>query len=121
MVNNLGVFDRLRNRVRRVKPQLWKEKSWILCLDHSSYSPALARIVFLFLKIKNITLGQHLGNVNAIKQETTRMTKGISTSSAVSPDEKVAEISVHICKGSALKMTSTQVIFINQFCFSHIR
>jgi hypothetical protein len=93
------VLKRLCERVRHVRPELWAEKNWILhhdnaplCLaltvcelfakndtittDHPSYSPNLAPATFfLFPKVKTIMRGEHFGDVENIKCETTRLLK----------------------------------------------
>jgi hypothetical protein len=79
------VLKRLRKCVRRVRPELWTEKNWILhhdnapshfaltvheffakndtiIMDHPSYSPDLAPCDFLlFTKVKTIMRGEHFG------------------------------------------------------------
>ena len=88
----LGILHRLYNRVRRARPQVWKEKSWILhynnvlshtliavqefltrfnitILNYPPYSRDLALYdFFLFPKIKNI-MRQHFGDVDTKRND----------------------------------------------------
>jgi hypothetical protein len=94
------VLKRLHERVRCVRPKLWAEKNWILhhdnapphlalivrkffakndmiTMDHPSYSPDLAPCdFFLFPKVKMMQ-GEHFGEVENIKRETTRLLKNL--------------------------------------------
>jgi hypothetical protein len=87
------VLKRLRERVRRVRSQLWAEKNWT-CITimhprtrqllwvsyHPSHLPSLAPCDFsLFPKVKTIMLGEHFGNVQNIKRETTRLPKNLTS------------------------------------------
>lgn len=51
----------------------------IATLDHSPYSPDLASDIFLFLKCKMVTRGQHWDDVETIKCERTRQLKSITS------------------------------------------
>jgi hypothetical protein len=97
------VLKRLRERVRRVQPQLWAEKNWILhhhnasshsviivgefftnidmiTTDHPSYLPDLAPCnLFLLPKVKTIMPGEHFGNEQNMKRETTRLPKNLTS------------------------------------------
>lgn len=91
----LGVLATLRERVRRKRPELWKNKSWILhqdnapahtalvvktflakhgipVLDHPPYSPDLAPCdFFMFPKVKEVLKGTRFETVEAVKQKAT--------------------------------------------------
>ena len=93
---------RLRERVRRARPELWTENAWILhqdnapshtalvtreilaknkitTLDHPPYSPDLAHCDFsLFPKVKNVMRGEHFVDVDTIKRETTKPLKELT-------------------------------------------
>jgi len=97
----MEVLKRLRDRVRRVRPEFWEGRRWILhhdnapahsalivceflaqnfitALEHPPYSPDLAPCdFFLFPKCKLVLRGWHLGDVMKIKSETTLMLKGL--------------------------------------------
>lgn len=97
------VLTRLRARVARVRPDLAQGGRWILhhdnapahtslvvreflarssitVTDHPPYSPDLAPCdFFLFPKCKMVLRGRHLGDVEAIKAETTRQLNSITT------------------------------------------
>ena len=90
------VLKRLNDRVRRCRPALWKNKSWMLhhdnapahtalstrqllankqvtVLDHPPYSPDLAPCDFwLFPKLKSVVKGLHFASVDEIKDRVTR-------------------------------------------------
>jgi histone-lysine N-methyltransferase SETMAR len=85
------VLKRLRECVRRARPELWGENAWILhqdnapshttlvtreflaknkitTMDHSPYLPDLAPCDFcLFPKVKNIMRGEHFVDVDTMK------------------------------------------------------
>ena len=91
----LEVLTTLRERVRRKRPELWKEKSWILhqdnapahnalavksflakhgipVLEHPPYSPDLAPCdFFLFPKVKSALKGTRFETVEAVKEKAT--------------------------------------------------
>lgn len=91
----LGVMKRLRERVRRKRPDLWQNQSWVLhhdnapshtalivrqflaktsttVLEHPPYSPDLAPCdFFLFPKIKEKLKGHHFQTLEYIKEATT--------------------------------------------------
>jgi hypothetical protein len=93
------VLKRLRDRVRRVQPELWEGRRWILhqdnapahsalivrpflarnsitVLEHPPSSPALAPCYFfLFPKSKLVLRGPNLGDVT-IKSEMASLLKG---------------------------------------------
>lgn len=97
------VLKRLRDRVRRVRPNLLGEDGWILhhdnapahssllvreflarnsitTLDHPPYSPDIAPCdFFLFPKCKMVMRGQHWDDVETIKRETTRQLKSLTS------------------------------------------
>lgn len=92
---------RLRERIRKKRPELWRENAWILhhdnapahrsfivsdflarnrttVLEHPPYSPDLAPCdFFLFDKIKDSMRGTHLGSQEEIKSESARLLKAI--------------------------------------------
>jgi len=94
------VLKRLRDRVHRVRPELWEGRRWILhhddapahsalivreflvrnsitMLEHPPYSPDLAPCdFFLFPKCKLVLWGRHLRDETTIKSETTLLLKG---------------------------------------------
>lgn len=91
----LEVLATLRERVRRKRPELWKNKSWILhqdnapvhtalvvksflakhgipVLEHPPYSPDLAPCdFFMFPKVKEVLKGTRFETVEAVKQKAT--------------------------------------------------
>jgi len=95
------VLKRLRDRVRRVRPELWERRRWILhhdnapaysalivreflarnsitVLEHPPYSPDLAPCDFFFFpKCKLVLRGRNLGDVTTIKSEMTSLLKGL--------------------------------------------
>jgi hypothetical protein len=98
----MEVLKRLHEHVRRVRPELWAEKNWILHHDnvsshsalfvsfflpknnmittnHPSYTPDWAPCdCFLFPKVKTIMRGEHFGDAENIKRETTRLLKNLT-------------------------------------------
>ena len=97
----MEVLKRLRDRVPRVRLELWEGRRWILqhdnapmhsalivceflacnsitMLEHHPYSPDLAPCdFFLFPKCKLVLQGQHLGDVMTIKSKTTSLLKSL--------------------------------------------
>ena len=97
----MEVLKRLREKVRRKRPELYANNSWILhhdnapahtvlsvreflatkqitVLEHPAYSPDLAPSdFFLFLKIKEILKGRHLDKIDDIRSNTTAALKAI--------------------------------------------
>jgi hypothetical protein len=95
----LQVLTTLRERVRRKRPELWENDSWILhrdnalahsalsvkqflaknrtqMLQHPPYSPNLAPCDFcLFPKLKNALKGTHFESVEAVKTKATEVLK----------------------------------------------
>ena len=95
------MLKRLRLRVRRTRPDLWVNASWILhqdnapahrsflvrdflarhritILEHPAYSPDLAPCDFwLFDKVKDAMRGRHLGSVEEMKAAVTCILKAI--------------------------------------------
>jgi len=95
----LQVLTTLRERVRRKRPELWENDSWILhqdnapahsalsvkrflaknrtpVLQHPPYSPDLAPCDFwLFPKLKSALKGTHFESVEAVKTKTTEVLK----------------------------------------------
>lgn len=98
----LQVLATLRERVRRRRPQLWEDKSWILhqdnapahnalsvkrfladkniaVLEHAPYSPDLAPCDFyLFPKIKSALKGTRFASMEEVKQKTTELLKSLT-------------------------------------------
>jgi len=96
------VLKRLRDRVRRARPEMFKEKSWILhhdnapahasllvrqfltrnaitVADHPPYSPDLAPCdFFLFPKVKKVLRGTHLDTVAECQASFTRELKALT-------------------------------------------
>ena len=97
----LEVLKRLREKVRRKRPELFANNSWILhhdntpahmalsvreflatkqitLLEHPAYSPDLALSdFFLFLKIKEILKGRHFDDIDDIRINTTSGLKAV--------------------------------------------
>ena len=97
----LKVLERLREKVRRKRPNLFANNSWILyhnnapahtalsvrellatkqitVLEHPAYSPDLAlNDFFLFPKIKEILKGRHFDDTDDIRSNTTAALKAI--------------------------------------------
>jgi len=97
----LEVSKRLREKVRRKRPEIFANNSWILhhdnalahtalsvreflaikqitVLEHPAYSPDLAPSdFFLFLTIKEILKGRHFNDIDDIKINTTAALKAI--------------------------------------------
>ena len=100
-VYNLEVLERLREKVRRKRPEHFASNSWILHhdnapahtalsvreflatkqitgLEHPAYSPDLAPSdFFLFPKIKEILKGRHFNDIDDIRSNTTAALKAI--------------------------------------------
>ena len=100
-VYDLEVLERLREKVRWKRPEIFANNSWILhhdnapahtvlsvieflatkqiiMLEHSAYSPDLARSeFFLFPKMKNILKGRHFDDIDDIRINTTAGLKAI--------------------------------------------
>ena len=100
-VNNLEVLERLREKVRRKRPEIFASNSWIVhhdnapahtalsvreflatkqitLLEHPAYSPDLAASdFFLFLKIKQKLKGKHFDDIDDIGINTTEALKAI--------------------------------------------
>ena len=98
----LQVVTTLRERVRRKRPEMWKNKSWILhqdnapahsalvvksflakhntpVLQHPPYSPDLAPCdFFMFPKVKEVLKGSRFETVEAVKEKATEIKKMIS-------------------------------------------
>lgn len=98
----LEVLAKLRERVRKKRPDLWKNKSWVLhqdnapahnalsvkqfladkqipVLDHPPYSPDLAPCdYFLFPKVKSVLKGTHFESMEAVKQKTAELLRALS-------------------------------------------
>ncbi|VVC43896.1 Transposase, type 1 [Cinara cedri] len=101
----LSVLATLRERVRKKRPELWKNNSWILhqdnapahnalsvkqylagkrttVLEHAPYSPDLAPCdFFLFPKIKSIKSalkGTRFESMEAVKQKTAELLKALT-------------------------------------------
>jgi hypothetical protein len=99
----VDILKRLHEHVRRVWPELWAEKNWILhhnnaplnsalivceffaknnmiTTDHPSYLPDLVHCdFFLFRKMKTIMRGEHFEDVENIKREMTRLLKNLTS------------------------------------------
>jgi hypothetical protein len=97
------VSKRLRERMRRVRPELWAEKNWILhhdnapshsaltvreffakndmiTTDHPSNSPDLAPCdFFMFPKVRTIMRGEHFEDIENIRSETKRLLKNLTS------------------------------------------
>ena len=97
----LEVLKRLREKVRRKRPELFANNSWILhhdnapahttlsvreflatkqitMLEHPAYSPDLATSdILLFPKIKKILKGKHFDDIDDIRSNTTAALKAI--------------------------------------------
>jgi len=97
----LEVLEGLREKVRRKRPEIFANNSWILhqdnapahtamslreflttkqitVLEHPAYSPDLApNDVFLFPKIKKILKGRHFDDIDYIGSNTTAALKAI--------------------------------------------
>jgi len=97
----LEVLERLREKVRRKRPELFANNSWILhhnnapahialsvskflatkqitVLEHPAYSLDLdPNYIFLFLKIKEILKGRHFDDIDDIMSNTTAALKAI--------------------------------------------
>lgn len=97
------VLIKLRERVRKKRPDLWKNGSWILhqdnapahnalsvkqfladkripVLDHPPYSPDLAPCDFyLFPKVKSSLKGTHFQSVEQVKAKTADLLKRLTT------------------------------------------
>lgn len=98
----ISVLRKLRERVRRKRQVLWKNKSWILhqdnapahtalsvktflakynipILDHPPYSPDLAPCdFFLFPKVKAVLKGTRFESVEAVKEKATEVMNSVS-------------------------------------------
>ena len=96
------VLTNLLQRVRRTRPEMWKNSSWILhqdnalaynalsvkmfltkhkitMLEHPPYSPDLAPCdFFLFPKIKSALKGTRFESVDAVKPKATELTNKLS-------------------------------------------
>lgn len=97
----LGVMRRVRDAIRRKRPELWKNNSWILhhdnapchkaiivtefltknstnIIDQAPYSPDMAPCdFFLFPKLKLPLRGRRFESIEAIKQNSTKELKAI--------------------------------------------
>jgi len=97
-----NVLTTLRERVRRKKPHMWKNASWILChdnapahnalsvkryltknnipvMEHPPCSPDLAPCnFFFFLKIKSALKGTRFESVDAVKAKATQILNSIT-------------------------------------------
>ena len=95
----LHVLAELRERIRKKRPELWKDKSWVIhqnnapahsafsverflvkysipILDHPPYSPDLAPCDFyLFPKVKSALKGTRFESVEAVKEKAARVLK----------------------------------------------
>ena len=102
----LEVLERLREKVRRKRPELFANKSWILhhdnapshtalpereflatkqitVLEHPAYSPDLAPSdIFLFPNIKEILKGRHFHGTDNIRSNTMAALKTIPQNSS---------------------------------------
>ncbi|GFV60152.1 putative mariner transposase [Trichonephila clavipes] len=98
----LEVLDNLRERIRKKRPEMWKEKSWIFhqdnapahsvlsvkrflakhsipVLEHPPYSPDLAPCDFyLFPKVKSALKGTRFESVEAVKEKAARVLKELT-------------------------------------------
>ncbi|KAL1454506.1 hypothetical protein WDU94_010745 [Cyamophila willieti] len=98
----LEVLTRLREKIRKKRPELWNEKSWFLhrdnapahsafsvktflakynipVLEHPPYSPDLAPCDFyLFPKIKSALKGTRFESVDAVKKKAAEVMKGLT-------------------------------------------
>jgi hypothetical protein len=99
--NYLEVLERLREKVRRKRPELFANNSWILyhdnapaytarsvreflatkqisVLDHPASSPDLApNDFFLFEKVKEILKGKYFVDIDDIRSNTTAALKAV--------------------------------------------
>ena len=96
----MEVLKRLRDRVRRVRPEFWEGRRWILhhdnapahsalivreflahnsiVLEHPPYSPDLAPCDFFLVPQMQIgAAGAAFGDLTTIKSETTSLLKGL--------------------------------------------
>ena len=97
----MEVLERLREKVRRKRPKLSANNSWILhhdnapahtalsvreflatkqitVLEHPAYSPDLAPSdIFLSPKIKEVLKGRHFDDIDEIRSNTTAALKAI--------------------------------------------
>ena len=97
-----NVLTTLRERVRRRRPDIWKNASWILyhdnapahnalsvkrylaknnipVMEHPPYSPDLAPCdFFLFLKIKSALKGTRFESVDAVKAKATQLLNSLT-------------------------------------------
>ena len=92
-----NVLTNLRERVRRRRPDMWKNASWILhhdnalsvkrylaknnipVMEHPPYSPDLAPCdFFLFPKIKSELKGTRFESVDAVKAKATQLLNSIT-------------------------------------------
>jgi len=97
-----NVLTNLRERVRRRRPDMWKNASWILhhdnapahnalsvkrylaknnipVMEHPPYSPDLAPCdFFLFPKIKSVLKGTRFESVDAVKAKATQLLNSIT-------------------------------------------
>ena len=97
----LEVLERLREKVRRKRPELFANNSWMLhhdnapahtalcareflttnqitVLEHPAYSPdPVPQWLFLFPKIKDILKGRHFDDIDDIRSNTTAVLKAI--------------------------------------------
>lgn len=98
----LQVLAQLRERIRKKRPELWKNKSWLLHQDnapahsalsvqtflakhgipvlrHAPYSPDLAPCDFyLFPKVKSALKGTRFESVEAVKEKAAELLKGLT-------------------------------------------
>ena len=98
---NQVYYKKLRERVRRRRPDLWKNVSWLLhqdnapahnalsvktfltkykiaVLEHPPYSPDLAHVTLLFPKIKSALKGTRFESVDAVKAKATELMNKLS-------------------------------------------
>ena len=92
-----NVLTNLRERVRRRRPDMWKNASWILhhdnalsvkrylaknnipVMEHPPYSPDLAPCdFFLFPKIKSALKGTRFESVDAVKANATQLLNSLT-------------------------------------------
>lgn len=98
----LHILSEFRERIKEKRPELWKDKSWILhhdsapthfrssvkrflakysipVLDHPPYSPDLAPCNFyLFSKVKSALKGTRFESVEAVKEKAARVLKELT-------------------------------------------
>ena len=98
----INVLSELRERLRKKRPELWKEKSWVLhhdnapahsalsvkkflakysipVLEHPAYSPDLALCDFyLFPKVKSALIGTRFESVEDVKKKAARLLKDLT-------------------------------------------